>query len=71
MVIKLQPLPQVCSSFLSQTTCLDSHRREPSVTSYNPEFRSRNRHMQLIELIDPIDLYYTCFVRAIRSVKWR
>jgi hypothetical protein len=35
------------------------------------QFRPRNRHMHSIEFIESIDLYYTCFVRAIRSVKWR
>ena len=55
----------------SQTTRLDSHRREPSAAPTAQNSRPCNRHMQSIELIDLIDLYSTCFVRAIRSLKWR
>jgi hypothetical protein len=68
---KLQLLLQICTVLFSQTTRLDSHRREPSAAPTAQNSRPRNRHMQSIELIDPIDLYYTCFVRAIRSLKWR
>ena len=70
-VINRSVFPRSAPSFSLRQTALIrtgvSHLQHPTAQNSRP----RNKHMQSTEIIDPIDLYYTCFVRAIRSLKWR